>query len=54
MEKYKFKQIEKKWHSELELNKLFKAKSEKNKWLLFDLVNPGNVVRTFMRYEWEY
>ena len=30
------------------------AKSEKNKWLLFDLVNPGNVVRTFMRYEWEY
>ena len=30
------------------------AKSEKNKWLLFDLVNPGNVDRTFMRYEWEY
>ena len=30
------------------------AKSEKDKWLLFDRVNPGNVVRTFMRYEWEY
>jgi quinoprotein relay system zinc metallohydrolase 2 len=30
------------------------AQSEKNKWTLFDRVNPGNVVRTFMRYEWEY
>ena len=30
------------------------AQSEKDKWLLFDRVNPGNVVRTFMRYEWEY
>ena len=30
------------------------AQSEKNKWALFDRVNPGNVVRTFMRYEWEY
>ncbi len=28
--------------------------SEKDKWILFDRVNPGNVVRTFMRYEWEY
>ena len=26
----------------------------KDKWVLFDRVNPGNVVRTFMRYEWEY
>ena len=30
------------------------AESEKNNWILFDRVNPGNVVRTFMRYEWEY
>ncbi len=30
------------------------ASSEKDKWVLFDRVNPGNVVRTFMRYEWEY
>tara|TARA_Y100000590_G_scaffold214420_1_gene243061 strand:- start:211 stop:1173 length:963 start_codon:yes stop_codon:yes gene_type:complete len=30
------------------------AESEKDKWVLFDRVNPGNVVRTFMRYEWEY
>ena len=30
------------------------AQSEKDKWVLFDRVNPGNVVRTFMRYEWEY
>ena len=30
------------------------AQSEKNNWLLFDRVNPGNIVRTFMRYEWEY
>ena len=30
------------------------AQSEKDKWLLFDRINPGNVVRTFMRYEWEY
>ena len=30
------------------------AESEKDKWILFDRVNPGNVVRTFMRYEWEY
>ena len=28
--------------------------SEKDKWLLFDRVHPGNIVRTFMRYEWEY
>jgi len=30
------------------------AESEKDKWVLFDRVNPGNVVRTFIRYEWEY
>ena len=30
------------------------AQSEKNNWILFDRVNPGNIVRTFMRYEWEY
>ena len=30
------------------------AESEKDKWVLFDRVNPGNIVRTFMRYEWEY
>ncbi len=30
------------------------AQTEKDKWILFDRVNPGNVVRTFMRYEWEY
>jgi len=30
------------------------AQTEKGKWILFDRVNPGNVVRTFMRYEWEY
>jgi len=30
------------------------AESEKDKWVLFDRVNPGNVVRTIMRYEWEY
>jgi len=30
------------------------AESEKDKWVLFDRVNPGNVVRTLMRYEWEY
>ena len=30
------------------------AESEKDKWFLFDRVNPGNVVRTFKRYEWEY
>ena len=30
------------------------AQSEKNNWVLFDRVNPGNIVRTFMRYEWEY
>ena len=30
------------------------AQSEKNDWVLFDRVNPGNIVRTFMRYEWEY
>ena len=30
------------------------AESEKDKWVLFERVNPGNVVRTFMRYEWEY
>ena len=29
------------------------AQSEKNNWVLFDRINPGNVVRTFMRYEWE-
>ena len=28
--------------------------SEKDKWILFDRVNPGNVFRTFLRYEWEY
>jgi len=30
------------------------AESEKDKWVLFDRVNPGNVVRTLIRYEWEY
>jgi len=30
------------------------AESEKDKWVLFDRVNPGNVVRTIIRYEWEY
>ena len=30
------------------------GQSEKDKWLLFDRVHPGNIVRTFMRYEWEY
>ena len=30
------------------------AQSEKDKWVLFDRVNPGNVVRTLIRYEWEY
>ena len=30
------------------------AQSERNNWVLFDRVNPGNIVRTFMRYEWEY
>lgn len=30
------------------------AQSEKDGWVMFDRVNPGNVVRTFMRYEWEY
>ena len=30
------------------------AQREKNNWVLFDRVNPGNIVRTFMRYEWEY
>ena len=30
------------------------AQSEKKNWVLFDRVNPGNVARTFMRYEWEY
>ena len=30
------------------------AQSERSKWVLFDRVNPGNIVRTFMRYEWEY
>ena len=30
------------------------AESEKDKWVLFERVNPGNVVRTFMKYEWEY
>ena len=30
------------------------AQSEKDNWVLFDRTNPGNIVRTFMRYEWEY
>ena len=30
------------------------AQSEKDEWVLFDRINPGNVARTFMRYEWEY
>ena len=30
------------------------ATSEKDKWILFDRINPGNVFRTFLRYEWEY
>ena len=30
------------------------AESEKDKWVLFDRINPGNVVRTLIRYEWEY
>ena len=30
------------------------AQREKNNWVLFDRVNPGNIVRTYMRYEWEY
>ena len=30
------------------------AESEKDKWVLFDRVNPGNVVRTLIKYEWEY
>mgnify|MGYP000462817642 CR=1 FL=1 len=30
------------------------AQREKNNWVLFDRVNPGNIVRTFMKYEWEY
>ncbi len=31
MEKYNFKQIEKKWQNEWELKKLFNVKPEKNK-----------------------
>ena len=30
------------------------AESEKDKWVLFDRVNTVNVVRTLIKYEWEY